>query len=507
MMRKLLVVCLFIAGSLACNAQSKKNQLVIDSLKNKLSTAATDTSRASLLVALSYIYVDFNYDESIKYAAMADSLSTRSNWLRSIASANNALGLNHAYKCEYSQAAKHYSKALKVYRHIGDKQGVGGVYSSLGLLELSKGNYSGALSNDFLALEIFEELDQTLNKAILLENIGTIFLERKKYDKALKYYSKAYESYKKTDNKVGIARNLGNQGIILNEEGRYYDAMKFHKLAYQTNKEEGRKNSMQVNLSNLGITCSNLKQFEMALDYHLQALKLSREIDDQKSVAIALGNAGEVYYMMAGDSGFSDARKRNLSNAIAYLGRAIDLCKKINFKGPYSEFAKFLSDAYTLAGDHKKAFETYKAYTLVKDSMFSADTRLKMAALETKREVDLKDRDITLKQQQIEIARLQLKNRQNERLFFSIGIFLLLTTIFLLYRVFHLRSLRYKKTLHDIAMFQSHDVRAPLARILGLIQLVDQDKMSPENKKVVGFLNQSAQELDEIICKTVERAS
>jgi hypothetical protein len=41
----------------------------------------------------------------------------------------------------------------------------------------------------------------------------------------------------------------------------------------------------------------------------------------------------------------------------------------------------------------------------------------------------------------------------------------------------------------------------------GLIQLVDQDKMSPENKKVVGFLNQSAQELDEIICKTVERAS
>ncbi|MCF8447969.1 MAG: histidine kinase, partial [Bacteroidia bacterium] len=47
---------------------------------------------------------------------------------------------------------------------------------------------------------------------------------------------------------------------------------------------------------------------------------------------------------------------------------------------------------------------------------------------------------------------------------------------------------------------QSHIVRAPLARIMGLIDLMkDEDKIPEETKELMGYILSSAQEFDEII--------
>jgi PAS domain S-box-containing protein len=63
------------------------------------------------------------------------------------------------------------------------------------------------------------------------------------------------------------------------------------------------------------------------------------------------------------------------------------------------------------------------------------------------------------------------------------------------------------KKLRDIAWFQSHKVRAPLARIMGLIDLVKSDHQTKLDD-VVGYICESAQELDtmirEIVLKTAE---
>lgn len=57
------------------------------------------------------------------------------------------------------------------------------------------------------------------------------------------------------------------------------------------------------------------------------------------------------------------------------------------------------------------------------------------------------------------------------------------------------------KTFKEIAWIQSHVVRAPLARILGLVTLLEtsSEKLSDENKELVNFISVSAHELDGII--------
>ena len=68
---------------------------------------------------------------------------------------------------------------------------------------------------------------------------------------------------------------------------------------------------------------------------------------------------------MAKDSSSQNKRAENLGEAITYLNSAIIACKDIQFYGPYIEFCKFLSDAYVLSNNYKKALEYLKNASLI----------------------------------------------------------------------------------------------------------------------------------------------
>jgi two-component system CheB/CheR fusion protein len=61
------------------------------------------------------------------------------------------------------------------------------------------------------------------------------------------------------------------------------------------------------------------------------------------------------------------------------------------------------------------------------------------------------------------------------------------------------------KVLEEIAFIQSHEIRRPLANILGLVQLLDKEQLSAENAEIINYLDKSAQELDEIIHKILNK--
>jgi len=55
------------------------------------------------------------------------------------------------------------------------------------------------------------------------------------------------------------------------------------------------------------------------------------------------------------------------------------------------------------------------------------------------------------------------------------------------------------KKLHEIAYIQSHVVRAPLARIIGLVNLIKTNTDVALDREMLGYLEQSANEFDEAI--------
>lgn len=61
--------------------------------------------------------------------------------------------------------------------------------------------------------------------------------------------------------------------------------------------------------------------------------------------------------------------------------------------------------------------------------------------------------------------------------------------------------------LREIAYSQSHEVRRPLANILGLLKCLRKDGLSPENQEIVTMLEQTSAELDAVIRKIIDRTS
>ncbi len=58
---------------------------------------------------------------------------------------------------------------------------------------------------------------------------------------------------------------------------------------------------------------------------------------------------------------------------------------------------------------------------------------------------------------------------------------------------------RQNNQLHEIAYIQSHHVRAPLARIMGLVDIISQNTTEKTDLLLLDFLSQSAKDLDMVI--------
>jgi PAS domain S-box-containing protein len=77
-------------------------------------------------------------------------------------------------------------------------------------------------------------------------------------------------------------------------------------------------------------------------------------------------------------------------------------------------------------------------------------------------------------------------------------------------RMNHIQAIEFQnKQLHEIAWIQSHIVRAPLARIMGLIDLlkdVEVEELPKETQELLGYILSSAFEFDEIIKSIINKA-
>ncbi|HYD22346.1 MAG TPA: tetratricopeptide repeat protein, partial [Flavipsychrobacter sp.] len=438
-------------------SHSKRGPDLADSLLQQLPRLKDDTHKVKVLIDISFHYSNIDPDKGIHFGNEALELSESLGWQKGIAMANADLGINYEVKGDHAKALEYHGKALALNSKREDTLSMAGNLANISLVYMAQSSYSQMLENAFKALEIYERKGDKRNTAILLENIGTVYLEQKEYSKTMGYYSSALKAYKELNDRQSIARSFGNIGIVHDARGNYTQALQNHLKALEVNKTLGNKNSIQINLANVGYVYLHLKDHQRALEYQIKALKISEELKSKSSIAINSGNIGETYYAIATDTSASRAqgdlifetRQANLLQAIRYLEQAVEICKEINYVAPLTEFSEYLSNAYAAAGNFEMALEVFKDRTALKDSFFAQQTKVQLAQLEGKRDLDIKEREL-------QIARLKESNRQKERVGYISGILLLLLVMAIFARKFF-RQVRTNKMLaHQKRMHLEH---------------------------------------------------
>jgi adenylate cyclase len=291
------------------------------------------------------------------------------------------------------------------------------VLNNIGVVYWYQSDYPKALEYYFKALKIDEELSDKSEIAGTLCNIGIVYNSQEDYPKALEYMLKGNEIDKALGNKPGIASNLGNIGEIYRRLSDYAKALEYDSSALQLYEELGDKNGIARNLGNIGAVYTEQASYPKALEYYFKALRISKELGLKIGVAMNLGDIGSTYLSMAKDSSeeqlkeqFAGNRTRALQQAKVYTDSAIIIFKEISDLNTLFSNYERLSEIQTLLGDHKGALESFKNYTLFKDSVFNMEKNKKLTETAMQYEFDKKEAATKAEQEKKDIRQRNIRN-------------------------------------------------------------------------------------------------
>ena len=493
----LLLLCSFV------HSQVSTHQEYMDSLVKNIQNTPVDSTRVFLLDKIGYDYSSLNADKGLEYARQANKLAKELGLKKQEASSLAVIAVNYSAKSEFEKAIEYNKRSIKIYNSIGDSLAVAAVNSNQSQIYLKIGNYVKALDCNFSALKVYSQHNLHRNKGIVLENIGNIYYELKEYYKSSKNYREALAIYKKHASKTDVARCLGNMSRVYMDKGYYQEALNHLNEAVEINELNNNQASKLINLTNIGNVHFRQTNYQKALLYFNESLKLSDSLGMKDYSAINKGNIGESYLRLFEAS--NNKNKSLLDVAITDLKDAIFLCESIGLTAPKIEFTEYLIEAYTYQKEYKAALDLLAKKVQWKDSLYTIESKKELAKIELNREKELKNKDIVIKNKALEIAKL---NSQKNTLFYSLVILILSLIFFLAYRSFRKRERQNTQLIADLRQVQSHEIRGPIATILGLSSLLKDRSRSEDSKiKIINGIEEIATELDKTVVEIIKNSN
>ncbi|MBL7883192.1 MAG: tetratricopeptide repeat protein [Bacteroidia bacterium] len=505
-----------------------------DSLVNALKSSKKDTNRVTILNLLATELKDNYPDSAIEYTTKASELATTLKFTSGIVKANLTQGIALANKGDYKDALiclnkalqknenklmnatilgniglvyhdqnsydttlLFYNKALKITQELGDKKQEARNLANIGIVYYDQSDYSKALEYYFKALKIDEQLNDKSTIKMDLSNIGIVYHDLEDYPKALEYYQRSLTICRELGNKRDIAKAVGNIAILYDDQGQYRKALDYYSEAMKLNEEVGNKRSLAINLSNAGglyvelgkeskINCNCTNDsgyFKRANECYQKALKINEEIGNKRSQGINKGNLGELYLHL-----------NKPKEAEFLLLEALRTARSLGELTYVKIWHEALTELYESQNNHPKAFDSYKKFIAVRDSISNEENVKKQTELEMQYEFDKKEAETKAEQEKKDAIALAEKKRQKSILIL-ISIVLLLVIAFAIFIFRSLKTTQKQKVIiqeqKSIVEHQKHLVEEKQKEIIDSINYAKRIQMSilPSEKYIERIIN------------------
>jgi len=492
---------LFFCSLLSLSAQNLKK---IDSLRNQLS-GENNELEFKVLCDLAWEYRMVSPDSTIAVGKRAFDLGKSIQLKKGLASPLNFIGVGYEYKALAADAYHYFNQALTTATDQNDSTQIAYANNNLGRVYLDQGYVLKSLEAYQIALSVF-------NKHKDLPGIAFVNLSLAQYYQAIKEFKKAEDCYlkvidirSKLENGPNIS-SITQLGVFYRETG---DLIKSNKNLLKADSLcEVRKNVVQRAYVNYQLSINRLLEEKFtegeffakkAVDYSLQTGLNTRRI-----------------YSVLGKIKFQQGY---FNQSKEYFKAVLKENKTFRDTDIRLDAYYYLAKIYDKEGSYEKKIQNENLYLSLKDSLssiemnkqiqrmklqFSLELEQKQAENELLRALDSKNNIIIKKQQTINtiygvalviiiaIAFLQYRNakiknqlnielekkqekilRQSEELLASHEQIEKINNNLEKLVEERTRTIKEKnKLLREYAYFNSHQIRGPLARILGLISVV-----------------------------------
>ena len=349
----------------------------IDSLKNSLQSSTPTHDSLVVLKELAKSYQSISIDSTFYYGQIAIGQAGKLNDTASLADVYNYLGTACYYVAFYERALGNYQKSKELMQSLNDKVGLAKIYNNIGIIYEVSGENDIALEHYYKSLDIWKGINE--------------------------------QSPDNPETKKIIALLYNNIGIANYKLGEIEKALEYYNKSLSISSEFKEKTSMSLSLHNIGIVHSMSENYDKALEYLFQSLEISRKAIDKQGIATSLNEIGDVYLKI---KNYKKARKCfNEGLRIAEIIQANDLIMHA-YRGLY------LLNKETGDLEHALGYQTL--YHQLYDSIYSQESKNKMAGLQNKYEFEKKEQKIKLLEAEQELNDIRLRNSRTW-LFILIG--------------------------------------------------------------------------------------
>jgi signal transduction histidine kinase len=488
-----------------------------------------DTTRVQLLSDLAYNYHTISPDSTTLLAKQAYELAEKLHYEKGLADALKHWAIGSYIMSQYDNAIEYNEKALAIYEKLGEKKGSGAILNNIAIIRHNQGDFQTALNYYNRSLEIRIEVDDKRGIGASYNNIGNTYSDMGSYAEALYNLFRGLQIRERLNDKQAVANSLANIANIYFLLGKYNESLNYSFKAISTLEGLGSKDGSIQTYVAIGGVYHVQKKHDKALEYFGKALKLSEEMGSKHSIALCLSNIGEEfvsqhkykeaekYYENAmtlvkesGDLpsvainhiglGIVNLKTSRIQKSVEHFLLSYQIATEIGSRLHILESAQYLGDAYEKLGDLKNSNFYLRKYVAYKDSIFNDELAKRSQQLEFDFLLDKKQKEIALLEKDRSIQ--QEINNRSRVITFSLAILIIISFIFIwiLYQSRQKVSKVNTVTLHQkeeierqakelvelnilkdkLLSIMSHDLRSPLASLTGILSLLDQDMISPE---------------------------
>ncbi len=322
---------------------------------------------------------------------------------------------------EYAKSIDLYTQSLKIREKTGDKYGLAGALNGIAMVYHSQGKDAKAIENYYKALSICETIGNKYGVAIALNNIGTIYQSQNDLEQALKVYLRSYDISKQIGHKSLEASALGNIGGVFASKKEFKKALDYLTKCLTLQETIGNENDVVYTLLGIGNIYEADGSISKAEACYLRGLKISETSDFKDGISICLIKLAET-----GQS------RNDLKKAIGYAQKGFNIASDCGMKERAMQASSILYKLYKAAGNFKEALKMYEFYTEQKDSVTSFTNLREVARQEIKYNYE-KEKLLTLKKHEEQIAIAKAKEEKQMIIIYAIAGIFVLTFIIMLF--------------------------------------------------------------------------
>lgn len=380
----------------------KQGLAAIDSMKASLNVQRLgDTNQIKIIYRISDAYKSIDSDSARYYTKQGLALAKESNWPKGIAAFYDNLGSLYSNNGGYKIALQYYHLALKINQQIGNKRNEAGNIINIGSVYQRQGDDAKALENSFKALKITQDIHLDAYTALLYGNISDVYFSQENYEMALTYSLKAYQTYQQLNELSGLAGAADRVGSIYLATKKLKQAKQYFYRSLKDYKETDDKMGQAKVLSHIALLDED--NTPKTLAYLMQAQQLFDDTNPLHPLSITnLGNIGAAYTRVF----FKTKDAESAQKAEFYLKRAVSASKGLGDRDNLGTFSAELAALQEGRGQYKEALENFKQSKQITDSLYSQESKNKIASLEAQYAFQKKEENY--KQQQ-QLSKLKMR--------------------------------------------------------------------------------------------------